>query len=112
MSSASFTLFCYVMQVLTAWQIPYMSVTKAGATAEEMTAARDAMEESPKVMVVSITVVAREETKRFLRRQKILVVSVDEAQACVIAKKFIATKYIKLLFTSLCFTTLFYTAQC
>ena len=105
MSSASFTLFCYVMQVLTAWQIPYMSVTKAGATAEEMTAARDAMEESPKVLVVSITVVAREETKRFLRRQKILVISVDEAQACSIAN---AMTYGKLHFTSLYFTTLIY----
>ena len=100
---------CYfdVMQVLTAWQIPYLSVTKAGATAEEMTATKDAMEESPKVMVVSITVVAREETKRFLRRQKILVIAVDEAQACAIAIA-IAMTYSKLHFTSLCFTTLIY----
>ena len=113
MSSLSFTvIFLYfdVMQVLTAWKIPYLSVTKAGGTAEEMTAARDAMEEPPKVLVVSITVVAMEETKRFLRRQKILVVAVDEAQACAIAKKFIAMTYIKPLFTSLCFITLFYTA--
>ena len=95
------------MQVLTAWQIPYLSVTKAGATAEEMTAARDAMEDPPKVLVVSITVVAMEETKRFLRRQKILVVAVDEAQACAIAKKFIAMTYIKPLFTSLCFIPYF-----
>ena len=80
------------MQVLTAWQIPYMSVTKAGATAEEMTATRDAKDEAPKVMVVSITAVDKEETKRFLRRQKVLVVAVDEAQACAIAKQFYSLK--------------------
>ena len=73
------------MQVLTAWKIPFMSVTKAGATAVDMTATRDALEQPPKVLVVSISAVAQEETRRFLRKQKILVIAVDEAQASVIA---------------------------
>ena len=71
---------CIALQVLAGWKIPFLSLTKSGDTAEKISAALIQMEKSPKVLIASISTVAKEETKKFLRRQNIHIISVDEAQ--------------------------------
>lgn len=61
------------------WKIPYLAI-KQGDNLESLEQSLSDMEEPPKVVVASVSAVADTEVQKFLRRQNIAVIAVDEAQ--------------------------------
>jgi hypothetical protein len=71
------------VQVLTEWGIPFLAITDPKATEEDLSKQWQAMETKPKVILASISCMAEEEIQCFLRKQPVVIISIDEAQACI-----------------------------